>query len=419
MKAIVICPDRISVRPFFSRTMPAALVPVLGHSLLSHALTALAEAGAKEVTILAVDRPEQIRRAVGRGERWGLAVQVVAESRELSVGEARAKYRPVPATGWLPQPHDVLVADRPPVSEDSPLIEAREWFSSLPKWLPRAREQRVGVREIEPGVWAGLRVRIEEGVTFESPCWLGEGAWVRAGAKIGPAAYVEDDVMIDHDAVVSESWIGPRTYVGALTHVHRSLAWGRGLLNFDTDSYLEVPDAFLLSELQPLPKTTTRSSWLGRLLALGCGVLTSPVALLAWGRSRREKSAFCAKRRAVLPVSAGTLATIREVEYQEFPGLSGLWRRWPQLWSIVRGDFAWIGNRPITREQAQELTSEFEQLWLAAPVGLVSLADVEGCADVFDDEARAHASFYAAQIGPKLDRQILRRLIFRTLFPFL
>jgi len=419
MKAIVICPDRESALPFFSRITPVALAPLLGLSLLSQALTALAEAGAKEVTILAADRPEQIRRAVGRGERWGIAANVVAESRELSVEEARAKYRPTDVAGWLPQPHDVLVANGASISGQSPLINGRDWFAALRKSLPRAREQRVGVREIEPGVWVGLRARIEEGVRFEAPCWIGEGAWVRAGARIGPGAYIEDEVMIDHDAVVSESWIAPRTYVGALTQVHGSLAWGSGLFNYDSDSFLDVPDAFLLSELRSSHKVSSCGSIFGRLLALGFGVLTSPVALLAWARSRRKKVAFCARHRAVVPVSAGTLSAIREVEYTEFPGLSGLWRRWPQLWSVVRGDFAWIGNRPITRAQAEMLVSEFEQLWLAAPVGLVSLADAEGCAEAFGDEARAHASFYAAQVGSKLDRQILHRLFRRQLLSFL
>lgn len=419
MKAIVICPDRSSALPFFSRTVPVALVPVLGESLLSHALTALAEAGAKEVTILAADRPEQIRRAVGRGERWGLAVQVIAESRELSIEEARAKYRPADGAEWLPLPHDVLVANRAAISGKSPLTNARDWFAAFCEWLPAAKEHRVGVREIQPGVWACMRTRIEEGVVLTAPCWLGEGAWVRAGARVGPDAFIEDDVMIDHDAMVSDSWVGPRTYVGALTHVERSLAWGRGLLNFESGSYLEVPDAFLLTELHPSRSARMRGSLLGRLFALGFGLLTSPVAILAWWRSSRKNVAFCAKRRAVVPVSAGTLSMIREVEYTEFPGMSGLWRRWPQIWSVVRGDFAWIGNRPITREQADELSTEFEQLWLAAPVGLVSLADAEGCGEVFDDEARAHASFYAAQPGSKLDRQILHRLCRRNLFSFL
>jgi len=422
MKAIVICPDRLKALPFLSGNRPAALTPALGQSLLSHALATLAEAGAKEVIILAADRPEQIRRAVGGGERWGLVVEVVAESCESSVEEAQRKYRRGNGKEWMPEGGDVLVADRPAVaSEGSPLADGRRWFEALRDWLPHAHQRRVGTRELSPGVWAGIRTRIEEGAILKRPCWLGEGVWVRAGATVGPNAMVEDDALIDHDAEVSESWIGPRTYVGAMTHVHRSLAWGRGLLNYETNSFIEVSDAFLLGDLERAEASQFRSSALGRLIAFGVFLLTSPVALVAWARSLRRNTAFFAKRNAVVPRSAGALTTLREAGYSEFLAMGGLWRRWPQLWSIVRGDFAWVGNRPITREQAAELTGEFEQLWLAAPVGLVSLADVEGCADVFGDEARAHASFYAAQAG-KLDRQILRRLIhqifanpFRTL----
>jgi hypothetical protein len=417
MKAIVICPDHGKVLPFFTQKTPAALVPMHGHTLLSHALTMLAEAGATEVIVLAADRPEQVRRAVMRGERWGLTVHVVPESRELSVEEARAKHRPPGEADWLPAPQDVVTADGPNPKKIAPLAEAADWFAALEPALPLARKHRVGVREIEPGVWAGLRVRIEQGVKFQAPCWLGEGVWVRAAAKIGPGAFIEDEVMIDHDATVSESWVGPHTYVGAMTHVHRSLAWGNRLLNYHAKSFLEVPDAFLLSELRPTRDRLARASVFGRLLAMGVGLATSPVALLAWWRSRSAKIEFCRRRRAMVPICAGTLVATRDVEYREFPCLRGLWRRWPQLWSIVRGDFAWIGNRPITHEQVKELTSEFEQLWLAAPVGLFSLADAEGSPEVFDDETRAHASFYAAQSSAKMDRQILGRLLRRTFFP--
>ncbi|HEY3898847.1 MAG TPA: sugar transferase [Chthoniobacter sp.] len=418
MHAIVICPDRSSALPFFSRTAPVALTPALGPNLLSHALTALAIAGARRITILASDRPEEIRRAIGYGERWGVSARVVPEKRQLTIEEARAKYRPVDDWEWMPKDQDILVADGSGIlAERSPLQKPADWFAALQKWLPDGHAHRLGVHEISPGVWVGLRARIENGAVLEGPCWIGEGAWIRAGSRVGPEAWIEDEVLIDHEAVVRESWVAPRTYVGALTHVEHSLAWGAGLLNYETDSYLEVPDAFLLSPLQRPKAPRSRSGLPGRILALALGVLTSPVVPLAWWRSRRKGVAFRATHRAILPQGAGTLDTIREIEYDEFPSFRGLWRRWPQLWSIVRGDFSWVGNRPITREQAAELTTEFEQLWLAAPVGLVSLADAEGCAEAFGDEARAHASFYAAQLGRKLDLQILRRLFQRNFQP--
>src|SRR6185436_17936568 len=89
-------------------------------------------------------------------------------------------------------------------------------------------------------------------------------------------------------------------------------------------------------------------------------------------------------------------------------------RRWPQLWSIVCGDFTWVGNRPLSPTDAAELATDFERLWLVAPVGLISLADAEACADFLSDQARAHASYYAVQAHWKMDLNIIMRVLLRA-----
>jgi len=87
-------------------------------------------------------------------------------------------------------------------------------------------------------------------------------------------------------------------------------------------------------------------------------------------------------------------------------------RRWPQLWNVARGEFAWVGNRPLAQRDAARLGTEFDRLWLTVPIGLVSLADAQGCAESFNDEARAHANFYATQANWRLDLSILARALF-------
>ena len=101
--------------------------------------------------------------------------------------------------------------------------------------------------------------------------------------------------------------------------------------------------------------------------------------------------------------------------YYELIGADVWLRRWPQLWSIVRGQFAWVGNRPLSPEQAGGLANDFERLWLAAPIGLFSLADAEGSAEPFSDEARAHASYYAAEKNWRLDWAVLAHALFLLL----
>jgi hypothetical protein len=404
MKAVVICPDRRLEVTFLARKTPLALVPALGPTVLAHWLTQLAEKGFKEIIILASDRPDEVRVAVGRGERWGLKIEVLAEARELSVAEAQKRF------GL----ETVVVADRLPALPEQPLFENYAgFFAALQDFLPLANTHRVGAREISSGIWAGLRCKIDSGAKLTAPCWLGENVWIRDGAVVGPDAFVEDGALVDGYAEVVSSWIGPRTYVGAMTNIKNSCAWADGLLNHANGSFMEIVDAFLLGDLQGAQGFRRSSPWYGQLAALLLLVSTSPVLLLAWLKNRGAKNLFV-KNRAVIPTAVAGAASLREMDYSELDCFRGKWRRWPQLWSVTHGDFTWVGNRPLTREQARQLETEFEQLWLAAPVGLFSLADTFGCDGKFDDEARAHSSFYAVRSGARLDREILRKIFLRS-----
>jgi len=413
MKTILICPDRRAETTFLARKTPLALVPVLGPTLLSHWLTTLAERGAKEVIVLASDRPDQIRVAVGLGEFWGLKTEVLAEPGEISAAEARQRFN-TGAAGWLAAPYDVVVADHLPMLPEAKLFEsAAGFFESMKSWLPIAHKHRVGAREIAPGIWAGLRCKIDSTAKLITPCWLGENVWIGNRALIGPNAFIEDSAMVDCDAEITSSWIGSRTYVGAMTRVRSSLAWADGLLNHQTGSFAEIVDAFLLGDLRGESGFERSSSWFGRLAALLTLILTSPVLLFAWLRNGSGKNLLLRKD-AVIPTAMAGTASQRVMEYQELAGVTGFWRRWPQLWSIVRGDFTWVGNQPLTRTQAAQLETEFELLWLAAPVGLFSLADTFGDRDDFGDAARAHSSFYAVHASHRFDREILQRLIMKS-----
>lgn len=401
MKAIVICPDRRAEVAFLARKLPLVLVPVLGPSLIEHWLVHLAGAGVKAVILLAPDRPEQVRAAVGDGGRWGLNVEVVAQAREATPAEARARW---------PE-STIVLADRLPAAPDVPLFEsAAGFFSALQQWHPLAAPQRLGVRELQSGVWAGLRCRVDPSATLIAPCWLGQNVWVGARARVGPDAYIEDSALVDHEAEVARSWIGPWTYVGALTQVTESLAWADGLQNHRSGSFTEITDAFLLGDLRGEHGFRRSSPWYGRVAALLALVLTCPLVGVAFLRHAGSGRPLFERRRATVPTAVVGTRNLREMVYRELNGLGGLGRRWPQLWNIVRGEFTWVGNRPLEPAQAARLETEFEQLWLSAPVGLVSLADAMGCREEFSEEAQVHSGFYAVRSGPRLDRALLRWL---------
>jgi hypothetical protein len=122
------------------------------------------------------------------------------------------------------------------------------------------------------------------------------------------------------------------------------------------------------------------------------------------------------KKIAVRPQSGPEVNVDQTLVYYELAGANRWLRRWPQLWNIARGEFGWIGNRPLSPQDAAALETDFERLWLAAPVGLISLADALCCAQAFGNESRAHASFYAVQANWKMDLSILLRVLSASLF---
>lgn len=416
MKTAILCPDPRTPLRLLAGRVPLALAPCLGLPLLERELIRLADRGAKDVLILASDRPDVIRLAVGNGDRWGLRLKVSVEPRECPIEEARRRLQPDSDRGWLAEPDAVVaLGGSPGLPGVGVLADGAAFHAALLDGMAEAGRQRVGAREVAPGVWTGLRSRIDPGARLRAPCWIGERVWVRARATVGPGAVVEDDAIVDEDAEIEGSWVGPRTYVGAMTHLDHSLAWGSGLYDWRRDSLTEVVDAFLLGDLGEGGGERVSRSWTGRLTAAVAAALSSPVVLLAAFRARARREPVFIRRRAIAPRVTAGAGSGREVDYAELNGLDGLARRWPQLWSVARGHFAWVGNRPLTRTEADGLETEFEQLWLNAPIGLVSLADLYGCSDPTDTETRAHSSFYAARRDARLNRRILQWLL---LHPF-
>ena len=415
MKALLICPaDRTEVA-VLALKRPLALAPILGRSLLDLTLADLAHAGVKELWILAADRPDEIRSAVGRGEAWGLKVEVLPETRELTPEAARAKYRPAGASGWREDPNDVVVLDHLPGRPPGSLFTSyAAWFAEVLGQLPEGARFRLGVRQISPGVFVGLRTRVAPTARLVAPCWVGENAWIAAGALVGPGGIVESGAYVDEGAEVAQSVVGPETYIGVLTELRNSVAWGRGLLNWETGSFTEVVDDILLSDLSNRKSIHAEGSWIGRVLAGLVLLLTFPILAVAWLRRPKGQPLFL-RREAVRTPWEGLDGTFsRTVVYHELSGVPGLLRRWPELWKVLTGEFNWVGNRPLTAQQAARLSGEFERLWLAVPSGVVSLADVEGCPVPFGDEARAHSSFYAVHPSRHGDIRMLGRMFARA-----
>jgi hypothetical protein len=412
MKALLICPARRESVAALMETGPLVTLPLLGKCLLEYWMDYLVEHGVDAVDIIAADRPEMVRAVVEDGARWGLQVTVLPESHELSPEEALEKYGEGDSSSVPPD--EVTVLNELP-GLAMPLFDSYAgFFAALMEWMPRAATpDRIGMRELSPGIWVGLHSHLSTRCKLRSPCWIDEDVHVGPGAIIGPGAILESRTFVDSEAEIVESVVGASTLIGKCTEVRQSIVEGPTLVNWRLNSCVRVRDAFLLSGLEPYSSRFERRSLVGRFMALVVLLVLSPFALIAALKCKRRGGPWFRPLLAARPCPVtAEIVPGDTVVYHELANVEGLLGRWPQLWSVVNGDFAWVGNRPLNPRQAENLANDYERLWLAAPIGLVSLADTEGCSKSLSDEARAHASYYAARANWRLNMGILLRMLF-------
>ena len=249
MKALLISPAASPALRGLSETGPLASVPFLGQGLIEYWLSHFAATGIREVLVLSHDRTDALEKVVGEGRRWGLKVQLIEESRELTRAQALAKYEQELGT---PDPQTrIAVMDRFPGQASSLFSSVASLYAGFIDWMPKARTpDRVGIKELKPGVWAGLNCLLASDLQIEAPCWIGKNVCIGSGTILRAGTIIEDGVFVEGASAFSQSWVGPHTFVGKCSELSRSLALGSTLINIDSGVTVQVPDSFVLCALQ-------------------------------------------------------------------------------------------------------------------------------------------------------------------------
>ena len=411
MKAILICPEHRPAGGFFQRMRPLALMPVAGRTLLDLALTELKREGVEEVVVLASDRPEMVRKAAGQGRAWGLRVEVRAVAEEPGLEAAELEHGRRKAGERRPL---VRVLDRVPGQVEGALWTGTEaTFETL---FEAARDAglaaQVTMREQAPGVWISTKAQVSPWARITGPAWVGPHASVRAGAEIGPGAVVEGGAFIDSQARVEQAWVGPDTYVGKGLILRDAAAWGQGLLGVRSRVFQEVRDGFWLTDLASHQGGRSRASAWERLLALVLLVVTLPRALPLLVRGLLGGGGCLEERRVVSGPLVRVDAFARTQTLRELRGARGLFGRWPELWEVVCGRLALVGNRPLTPEECTALRGALGEQWLKHASGVFSLSDAHGEMPLAGGaKASAHAAYFSAHRGLREQLRILRRCL--------
>ena len=385
-RVLLICPDPSPALTAVTGGLPLALATFLGKPLIEHALDGLARNGASHVRILASDRPSDIRAYLMSGTAWGLAIELIPEPSELTPAAAAEKH-----AAFLPD-STVPLSSLPQAPLIPLLPDPAAWHRARIALLPILAPTQIGTHSPAEGIWLGLKARVDPSASLTPPCWIGPNSIIRARASIGPNAFIESDSLVDSDASVSDSTVDCRTYLGSMIRLAHSIASGASLLNWQNSSLTRLTDAFLLSPLAPPAESA--SSLPARTLALLALFLSSPILIPAAIAAALSRNPLFLQHAAALPSDPGN--PLRSISYLSMPTLGPRFARWPSLWRIVTGHFAWTGNPPLTPPEAANLTGEFESLWLHTPPGLFTAPEAEGCSPPWDDAARAHAALFAS-----------------------
>lgn len=412
MKALLTCPDQCPALSTLTQRKPLALLPICGTPLLHLFIRDLAARGATDIVILASDRPAEVRDSVEGGVPWGVAARVIPTPAESALDNLRREWRPATAAGWMEPPCDMQVVDHlPGIEPKAPISDAASYHAACRAFIALAREHQIGFTEPEPGCVVSRAARVARRATLRAPCWIGDNAVIEAGARIGPGGVIENDSIVGENSEINESIVGSNTYVGASTTVRHSIVSGSSLQNYLTGTRSTIIDRVLLADVPKDGRSRLTASWVARLAAVFVVAATAPVLPLAWMQARIHRRPMFERLHAVAPPTGQHRRPT--IAYRQFTGFQGYWKRWPELWNIVRGEFSWVGNRPLTPRQRDLLETEFDRLWLEAPIGMFSLEDAQGPRRFLDAESRAHASYYSVFRGFVLDCNILCRILLR------
>jgi NDP-sugar pyrophosphorylase family protein len=223
---------------------------LLGESLVEYWLTHLAMAGFRTVRILAYDRPDYIAAIAGDGTRWGIRTEVIEESRDLTPAQAQIKYATSRSAARAGS-DEIIALDHFPGSTQQLFGCYSDLFRGLLEWIPQAlMPDRVGVRELRPGIKVGWHTRISSSAQLKAPCWIGQSVYIGAGAVVGPNAVIEDRSFVEPASEISDSLIGPDTFVGRSAKIQDSIAWADTLIDWKSGLCGPVTDAYMLCALR-------------------------------------------------------------------------------------------------------------------------------------------------------------------------
>ena len=368
---ILVAPDFAALDTVGRRSDPAVLWPVGGQPFAAHWLDHAVRLGCKQVVLHAVDRPAEVRAALGSGVAWSLQLDIVS-------GAA-----PADAIALVGLPGEPA-----PAAPATPAELLEWWFGLNARWLAARDPAAVSVDHFRGGGWVGPRARIHPSATLTPPFWIGTGTEIGPDCRVGPGALVGPGCLLEMDVHVENSLVLPRTFLGRHLDLRARIVDGGTVLDRATGTRVAITDKFIASTLGA---GVEQVPWHERFLA---AVLWLPAVLLALGAGPAVQESVRLPGGKRLELATRTRGTL-------------LARRAGWLGAVIAGRLRLIGILP--RDAAPDLMPENRRLLEDALPGVFSLADVHGVHSTAESEEAIHAIYQVTM--PESDAVVRRSLL--------
>lgn len=411
---------------------PAALLPLGWSTFIECAIAQIAGLGIRHIDLVVSSRPEELRRILGMGERWGVHL------RWHLAKDAATPYALLRSMGLAPQQRVLLghahrlladqvlsslIAQDQMITMDSGRPDAvwAGWGSVIasivcaqsahndesamgallcdltPHLQLLQATDFVNVRNAVdllsaqhgmmtdeslqnvPASWLQTAwgahspdAVIQDGAQISRPTLIGPGCFVAAGAILGSNTVLTRDVVVSNSAVVKDSLLFPHTFIGQGLELAQTLVKGRSVqhLVLEVRTVLPASDGLLL-DLKHQDRHPT--SWFSRAVAA-----TACAAVLPWlavdtgiRRARGLPLRWHARLSVVGRDSESGKLRLQPLRCARSSrrGAGHVLAHYGALMDVMAGHRSWFGSRPRSQSEWYALSHDWQLLLAKATIG--------------------------------------------------
>lgn len=432
---------------------PDFLLPLAGKPIVEHLVELLVSSGITDITLLCEDRPEEVVRHFGNGERWGssISVSAVREGGILRMAQAalhgveglvlclpgnpllsmelfnavtccasRGETCNNPGTvscGLLATEAGILKELFGEAAEGSleelaalavsrgvmatphedPLIidlngyihAQRGALEGRPAWI------RIPATRTADSLWIADHVKISSSTVLVPPVFIGSHTQISGAGQIGPNAVISSYSLMNNSDLICDTLVMSGTVTGPHIEMNSMAARGGNMVNLRTGATVTSPDAFILGDVGGVGEQTSGDTGAYLMAAFMMIVLfpfALPLFIISFAASTLVKSEVRLGNRRLKTLTGGNPRL--PFKLRQFTIGPLLLRRWPGLFAVLKGDLALVGASAPHAEETIQLEGE-SLFGLDAPCGLFHIWEVEGDLPESLEEQHARENFHA------------------------